>query len=65
MKGIIWNSNGFRDPKKHHFLAYTTREQNLAFMAILETGRSSFSDPLLKNLCAAKNFLWHSKESQG
>jgi hypothetical protein len=65
MKGIIWNSNGFRDPKKHRFLADTTREKNLAFMAILETGRSSFTDPFLKNLCAGKNFLWHSKDPQG
>jgi hypothetical protein len=34
-------------------------------MAILETGRSSFTDPFLKNLCAGKNFLWHSKDPQG
>jgi hypothetical protein len=65
MKGIIWNSNGFRDPKKHHFFEDITREQNLAFMAILETGRSSFTDPFLKNLCAEKNFLWHNKDPQG
>jgi hypothetical protein len=34
-------------------------------MAILETGRSSFTDPFLKNLCAEKNFLWLNKDPQG
>jgi hypothetical protein len=34
-------------------------------MAILETGRSSFTDPFLKNLCDEKKFLWHSKDPQG
>jgi hypothetical protein len=52
MKGIIWNSNGFR-------------EHNLEFMAILESRRSNFNDSFLKNLCAGKNFLWHCKAPQG
>jgi hypothetical protein len=60
MKGLIWNSNGFIDPQKYHFISGKTKELNLAFIAILETGRISFSDPSLKNLCAGKNFLWHS-----
>jgi hypothetical protein len=64
MKGIIWNSNGFKDPKKHHFVSDTTREHNLEFIAILETGRSNFSGSFLKNLCAGKSFLWHCKAPQ-
>jgi hypothetical protein len=58
MKGIIWNSNEFRDPKKHRFVSDTTREHNLVFTAILETGGS-------KNLYSGKNFLWHCKAPQG
>jgi hypothetical protein len=65
MKGIIWNSNKFRDSAKHRFMSDTTREQNLAFMAILETGRSNFNDPFLKNLYAGKNYLGHCKAPQG
>jgi hypothetical protein len=64
MKGIIWNSNGFRDPSKHHFVSDTTREHNLAFISILEMGRSNFNDTFLKNLCAGI-FLWHFKAPQG
>jgi hypothetical protein len=65
MKGIIWNNNGFRDPAKHRFVSDSTREHNLAFMAILETQISNFNDSFLKNLCAGKNFLWHCKAPQG
>jgi hypothetical protein len=70
MKGIIWISNGFRDPKKHRFVSDSTREYNLAFIVILETGRSNFLDLFIKNLCAQKitcgiakhprPFRWHS-----
>jgi hypothetical protein len=54
MKGIIWNSNGFRDPKKHCYVSDVTREQNLSFIAILETGRSTFSNHFLKNFYVGK-----------
>jgi hypothetical protein len=65
MKGIIWNSNRFRDSMKHRFVSDTTRKHNLASIAILETRRSNFTDSFLKNLCAGKNFLWHCKAPQG
>jgi hypothetical protein len=65
MKGIIWDSNGFRDLQKYRFILDKTRELNLAFISILETGRSNFSDLTLKNLCAGKIFLWHCKAPQG
>jgi hypothetical protein len=32
MKGIFWNSNGFRDPKKHKFVSDLTKESNLNFI---------------------------------
>src|SRR6266540_5723739 len=65
MKGIFWNCDGFKDPKKHHFISDLTKENNLNFIAISETGRKQFSIPFLKNLCAGRDFLWHNKEPRG
>jgi hypothetical protein len=61
MRGILWNSNGFKDPKKHKFISYLTKENNLNFIAISETGRGDFSLRFLKNLCSGRDYLWHCK----
>lgn len=65
MKGVFWNCDGFRDPKKHRFVTDLTKEFNLSFIALSETGKKDFSDAFLKNLCAGKDFLWHCKEPRG
>jgi len=65
MKGIFWNSDGFKDPKKHRFISDLAKEKDLSFIAISETGRRSFSTPFLKNLCVGRDFLWHVKEPRG
>ena len=65
MKGIFWNSDGFKDPKKHRFITDLTKELDLSFIAISETGRKSFSNTFLKNLCAGHDFIWHIKEPHG
>ena len=57
MKGIFWNCNGFRDPRKFKFISDETREHNLSFIAISETCHDDFLDPFLKNLCAGCDFL--------
>lgn len=57
MRGIFWNSDGFRDPKKHKYISDLTKENNLSFIAISETGRKSFTNPFLKNICAGRDFL--------
>jgi hypothetical protein len=64
MKGVFWNCNGFKDPKKHRFISDLTREKNLCFIAISEMGRRGFNDVVLMNLCAGRNFLWHCKEAK-
>jgi hypothetical protein len=52
MRAIFWNSNGFKDPKKHMFISDLTREQQLCFIAVSETGKKiNFSDSVLRNLC--------------
>ena len=65
MKGIFWNSDGFKDPIKHKFISDLTKEHNLSFIAISETGRKNFTSLFLKNLCAGRDFLWHVKEPRG
>jgi hypothetical protein len=65
MKGIFWNSDGFKDPVKHKFVSDLTKEQNLSFITISETVCKSSTDPFLRNLCGGKNFLWHCKELEG
>jgi hypothetical protein len=62
---IFWNSNGFKDPKKHRFVSDLTKESNLNFIAISKTGRSDFSPRFLKNLCSGRDYLWHSKAPRG
>jgi hypothetical protein len=42
MKGIFWNSRGLNDLAKTRFLRETSKEQNLAFIALLETGKKDF-----------------------
>jgi hypothetical protein len=61
MRGIFWNSNGFKDPKKHKYISDLTKENNLEFIAVLETERSDFLPKFLKNMCAGRDYLWHIK----
>jgi hypothetical protein len=65
MRGIFWNSNGFKDPKKHKFVSDLIKENNLNFIAISETGRSEFLPRFLKNLCSGRDYLWYSKTPRG
>jgi exonuclease III len=38
MKGIFWNSKGLHDLAKSGFLSQTTKEENLDFICLQETG---------------------------
>ena len=58
MKGIFWNRRGLRDLAKFRFLSDLSKEKNLDFIALLETGRKNFIDTELNNICGGKNFLW-------
>jgi hypothetical protein len=58
MKALIWNSEGLRDTGKHLFIKETIREQNLDLVAFLETGRSNFATPFLRDLAGGRNFIW-------
>jgi hypothetical protein len=65
MKGVFWNSRGLADLAKHKFLAELVREEQINFIALSETGRESFPDHVLKNLCARRDFLWHAMAPHG
>jgi exonuclease III len=65
MKVFFWNTNGLRDPKKYKFINDLTKEHDLNFIALLETGRSDFGPRFLKNLCAGRDYLCHSKAPVG
>jgi exonuclease III len=65
MRGVFWNSDGFRDPMKHRFVSDLSKEHTLSFVAISETVRKSFSDSFLRNLSGGRNFIWHTKEPTG
>jgi hypothetical protein len=68
MRPLFWNSKGFKDPKKHHFISDLTREQDLCFIAISEMERKGFHDSVLRNLCVwggGRNFQWHCKKPKG
>jgi exonuclease III len=58
LRGLTWNSEGFRDPGKHLFVKESIREYKLDFIAIVETGRSNFTVPFLRDLSCGKDFSW-------
>ena len=65
MKGVFWNSRGLKDLAKHRFLADLVMDEQINFIALSETGRDDFPDHILKNLCAGRDFLWHSMAPHG
>jgi hypothetical protein len=64
MKGVFWNRRGLGDFTKHKFVVELVEEQ-INFVAMSETGRDSFPDHVLKNLCAGHDFLWHTMAPHG
>jgi hypothetical protein len=65
IRGIFWNSNGFKDPKKHKYISDLTKENNLDFIAVSKIGMDDFLLRFLINLCAGRDYLWHSKPPRG
>jgi hypothetical protein len=59
MRGIFWNCRGLSDLAKTRFLRETSLEQDLAFIALLETEKKDFSQGTLNNFSGGKNSVWH------
>jgi hypothetical protein len=55
---MIWNGGGFGDTSKHLFVKESIREHTLDFIALLETRRSNFANPVLSELASPFNFSW-------
>jgi hypothetical protein len=51
------NSRGLNDLAKSRFLRDTSREQNLDFIALLETCKKDFSLETLNNFSGGRNFV--------
>ena len=58
LRGVFWNSEGFRNPAKHLVVKETIKERKLDFIALSETGRDNFASPFLNNLSAGFDFVW-------
>jgi hypothetical protein len=59
MKGIFWNCNGFRVPKKHRFIADMTKDFDLNFIALSEMVKKEFSVTFLKKFMCGEGFHGH------
>ena len=42
-----------------------TKEKNLDFIALSETGRANVPDSTLNNICAGRDYIWHCKDPVG
>ena len=65
MKGVFWNSRGLNDLAKHRRLAELVKKNQLDFLALLETGKTDFSQACLRNLSGGLDYMWHCKPSTG
>jgi len=65
LRGIKWNSEGFRDPAKHLFVQELIKDHKLDFITLLETGRSNFSAQFLNHLAGGRDFAWYCSPPHG
>jgi hypothetical protein len=65
MNGMFLNSRGLGDLAKHLHIADCSRDYNLDFVAISETGRRDFSQSLLNRLSGGTDYVWHSRPPRG
>jgi hypothetical protein len=65
MNGMFSNIIGLGDLAKPGIFANSIPDQNLDFLAILETGRHDFTVSFLNHLSGGINFVWHSHPPRG
>lgn len=53
------------DLAKHRFLAETSKEYKLDFIALLETGRDNFTSQSLGTISGGLDFYWHCLPPRG
>src|SRR5437667_109135 len=65
MKGIFWNSRGLADLAKYRYIANTIKENNLDFIAVMETGEQDLSRSTMTRLSGGVEFIWHCLPPRG
>ena len=65
MKGIYWNSRGLSDLAKYRYISEAIREQNLNFVAVMETGKKDMSRENLNRLSGGADYIWHCLPPRG
>ena len=59
MKGFYWNSRGLSDLSKYRYISEAIRDQNLDFVAVMETRKQDMSRANLNRLSGGADFVWH------
>jgi hypothetical protein len=62
LRGLTWNSEGFKDPGTHLSVKEAIRDYSLDFIALLETGRYNFTVPfldILRRVSISLGFVCH------
>ncbi|KAG2576580.1 hypothetical protein PVAP13_6NG031666 [Panicum virgatum] len=65
MKGIYWNSRGLSDLTKYCYISEAIREQNLDFVAVMETGKKDVSRANLNRLSGGADYIWQCLPPRG
>src|SRR5438128_11079664 len=65
MKGIYWNSRGLADLAKYRYIVESIKENNLDFIAILETRKQDLSRSTMTRLSGGVKFIWHCLPPRG
>ena len=59
MKAIFWNSRGLLDLAKYRYISEAIRDQQLDFVAVMETRKQDMSRSNLARLSSDADFIWH------
>jgi len=65
MKAIFWNSRGLSDLAKYRYISEAIRDQQLDFVAVMETGKQDMSRSNLARLSGDVDFIWHCLPPRG
>src|SRR5436190_22337909 len=65
MKGLFWNSRGLVDLAKYRYIANAVKENNLDFIAVMETGKQDLSRLTMTRLSEGVEFIRHCLPPRG
>ena len=65
MKGIYWNSRGLSDLAKYRYISEAIKEQNLDFVAAMETRKKDMSRENMYRLSGGADYIWHCLPPRG